>query len=205
MMPDVQILLADDHFMVLKGLRKFLEYEFNFKDIVSATSCNEIMKQLKSRRFTHLILDLGLSDGNSLEILPTIRILYPTLRILVFTMQPREVYGDVLRKKYGVLHYVPKSASEEDTFDGIARFFENDLSGTEEHPELPKNPFSDLSVRELEVLPYLLQNKGITEIAGSLGLQRSTVSTLKSRIFEKTSTGNIFELKELSALYNIRY
>ena len=196
--------MADDHIMITKALRKSLELDFGYRDIESVTTCNEIMKALKSKKFTHLILDLGLSDGNGLEILPAVRSLYPALKILVYSMQPREVYAEALRKKFGILHYISKSAPEQEMVSGMARFFENDTgAGLQDDPAY--NPFSDLSVREFEVLQYLLQNRGITDIANALGLQRSTVSTLKGRIFDKTKTTNIFELKELAMVYKIFY
>jgi len=41
------------------------------------------------------------------------------------------------------------------------------------------------------------------EIASALNLKWNTISTVKNRIFEKTNTGNVIELKDLATLYKV--
>jgi DNA-binding NarL/FixJ family response regulator len=67
------------------------------------------------------------------------------------------------------------------------------------------NPFVSLAPRELEILHYLLKGIGTKEIAETLNLRMSTISTMKTRIFEKTNAGNVKELMELASLYNVNY
>ena len=67
------------------------------------------------------------------------------------------------------------------------------------------NPFAALAPRELEILHYLLKGMGTKEIAETVNLKMNTVSTIKSRIYEKTNAGNIKELLELATLYNVNY
>ncbi len=67
------------------------------------------------------------------------------------------------------------------------------------------NPFKALAPRELEILHYVLKGIGTKEISETLNLKMNTVSTLKSRIYEKTNAGNIKELLELATLYNVNY
>ena len=99
-----QILLADDHSMIRKGLKLLLQLHLGFSQISEVVSCNELMAALSKKKYTHLVLDIILSDGSTLEILPNIQRLYPELRIMVFSMQPAEVYGKALRQ-YGIDHY----------------------------------------------------------------------------------------------------
>lgn len=67
------------------------------------------------------------------------------------------------------------------------------------------NPFTSLAPRELEILHYVLKGIGTKDIADSLNLKMNTISTIKTRIFEKTTAGNIKELMELATLYNVNY
>lgn len=193
------ILLADDHIMLSKGLRKSIEYDFGYKDVNSVTSCNEILKELKKKIYTHLVLDIGLSDGSSLEILPTINNLYPDLNIMIFSAKPAATYERALRK-YGIHNYLSKEADEDDTISRLGKFFQNEKLRVDNSLD---NPFSKLTARELEILHYLLQGKGTFEIRDFLNLKGNTVSTLKGRIFDKTQTSNIKELLELATLHNI--
>ncbi|HVS95904.1 MAG TPA: response regulator transcription factor [Puia sp.] len=197
------ILLADDHSMIRKGLRSSFQFDLGYTNVTEVNSCNELMSQLKKKIFTHLILDINLSDGSSLEILPNIRRLYPRLQIAVLTMQPAAVFRNVL-KQYGVFHFLHKAASEEDTTRMLSQFLQN-----EQPARLPadadgmSNPFLGLSSRELEVLHYLLKGSGTNEIGERLNLKQNTISTFKTRIFEKTGTRNIQELAELAHVYKI--
>jgi two-component system invasion response regulator UvrY len=200
-----QILLADDHSMIRKGLKLLLQLHLNFTDISEVASCNELMKELTKRKYSHLVLDIILSDGNSLEILPAIRKLYPDLKILVFSMQPAEVYGKALHQ-YGVDYYLPKTTPEDETVHLLHRFLLNEQPIRDEPAaRYHNNPFSALAPRELEILHYVLNGLGTKEIAETLNVKMNTVSTVKKRILEKTLTSNLKELMELASLYNVRY
>jgi DNA-binding NarL/FixJ family response regulator len=120
-----QILLADDHSMIRKGTKLLLQLHFGLTDVSEVVSCDELTKELSRKKYTHLILDIILSDGSTLEILPNIRKLYPELRVMVFSMQPAEVYGKALRQ-YGIDHYLPKSTPEEETIRLLQRFLQNE-------------------------------------------------------------------------------
>ncbi|MEO6914993.1 MAG: response regulator transcription factor [Chitinophagaceae bacterium] len=199
------ILIADDHSMIRKGLKLYVQVNLGYTDIYEAGSCNELMKELLTRNYTHLVLDIILSDGSTLEVISTIRKLYPNLNIMVFSMQPAEVYGVAL-KQYGIRYYLSKSAGEEEILDMLKRFLQNELPARSDKATLPgSNPFTLLSPRELEVLHYILKGIGTKEIAETLNLKMATISTLKNRIYEKTTARNARELMDLANLYNVSF
>jgi two-component system invasion response regulator UvrY len=199
------ILIADDHSMIRKGLKVFMQVNFGLSDVQEAANCNELMKELVKKKYTHLVLDIILPDGNTLEIIPNIRRVYPELSIMVFSMQPTEIYGEAV-KQYGINYYMSKSVGEEEMHQLLQRFIQNE-SPVRKTPVLQnnENPFSALAPRELEILHYVLKGMGTKEIGETLNLKMSTISTIKNRIFEKTSAGNIKELIELASLYNVNY
>ena len=205
MTSDLNILILDDHAMIRKGIRLTIETNFSVRSVSEVSSCALLLNFLKRNTVSHLILDLLLPDGNTLEVIPTIIKLYPGIRILIFSMQPQSVYGTALRQ-YGITEYLHKEASEELMIQTFNKFFLN-IRETEttvcEEAARSANPFSKLTARELEVLHYLLKGTGTKDISDKLCLQMSTVSTLKFRIFEKTNTGNIKELIDAAMLYNI--
>ena len=191
--------------MIRKGLKLLLQLHLGYTDIQEVPSCSELMKELIKKRYTHLVLDILFSDGSTLEILPNIRRLYPEMRVMVFSMQPAEVYGVALRQ-YGIQHYLSKTTPEEDTIRVLRHFLNNEqpfreLAGIRH----PNNPFSALAPRELEILHYVLKGMGTKEIAAVLNVKMNTISTVKNRIFEKTATANLKELLELATLYNVNY
>ena len=200
-----KILIADDHSIIRKGLKLFLQLNLGYTQIGEVGTCNELMKELNRNKYSHLILDLILSDGSSLEIIPNIRNLYPSMKIIVFSMQPSEVYGEAVRK-FGIHHYLSKTVNEEDMQKKLEDFLKNEL---QEDPEpsasIQFNPFSDLAPRELEILHYILKGMRTKDIAKAINLKMNTVSTIKSRIFTKTNASNLKELLELASIYNVNY
>jgi DNA-binding NarL/FixJ family response regulator len=198
-----KILMADDHPMIRKGLSALFDYYFKNLKIVEACSCNEIMRKLSQSVYSHLILDMVLSDGTILEILPNIVSLYPGSRILIFSMQPPGIYQRVLNN-YGIHHYVSKTSPEDSIISQLAQFLNNERPAMgQATAQTLDNPFSMLTARELEILHYILKGMGSNEIANILNIKYNTVSTVRTHIFEKSRTNNITELFDLATRCNL--
>ena len=200
-----KIIIADDHSMIRKGIKLILQSNLGYKEVSEVTTCNELMNELQKKQCSHLLLDIIFSDGTALEVIGNIKQLYPELKIMIFSMQLAEVYGEAFRQ-YDVHHFLSKTLGEEETTLCLRRFLNNEAP-----PVAPKNifsqsnPFSLLSPRELEVIHYLLNGYQTKDISRTLNLSMSTISTLKKRIFEKTETENFKQLLELATLYNISF
>ena len=199
-----KILIADDHSMIRKGLKLHMQLTLGYTDINEVATCNDLMRELVKNKYTHLVLDIILSDGSTLEVIPNIRRVYPDLHILVFSMQPAEIYGEAL-KQYGINHYMSKATGEEEMIQVLQKFLHNEEPVRRNNFQYHVNPFTALAPRELEILHYILKGIGTKEIADTLNLKMNTISTIKNRIFEKTTAGNIKELMELATLYNVNY
>lgn len=195
------ILVADDHIMISKGLRRSIELEFGFTDVNTVTSCSNVMSALKAKPYTHLILDIGLSDGSALEILPVIKSLYPALRILVFSGKPAIAFEKALAHQ-GVDNFLSKEQTEAETSTVLTDFFYSRYRRIKK--ESVDNPFSALSPREWEVTHHLLLGQTTTEVASRLNLKSSSVSTIKGRILEKLGVDNLRDFFELARLYNVQ-
>ncbi len=198
------ILLADDHSMIRKGLKLYIQLNLGFNEINEVGSCSQLMNELIKKKYTHLVLDIILTDGNTLEIIPNIKRVYPNLNIMVFSMQPSEVYGEAL-KQYGIQFYLSKTSGEDEIISMLQKFINNETQHFKKVTLNQDNPFKILSPRELEILHYILKGIGTKKISETLNLKMNTVSTLKTRIYEKTNAVNIKELMELATLYNVNY
>jgi two-component system, NarL family, invasion response regulator UvrY len=199
-----KILIADDHSMIRKGLKLDIKFNLGYDDIEEVSTCHELMKVLVKKKFTHLILDIILSDGSTLEVIPNIRRVYSDLSILIFSMQPAEIYGEAL-KQYGINYYMSKTVGEEEMATMLRKFLNNETPVKRKTSPAKDNPFKSLAPRELEVMHYLLRGSGTKEIAEILNLKMNTVSTMKTRIFEKTCISNVIELRALASLYNVNF
>jgi two-component system invasion response regulator UvrY len=208
---NTKILIAEDHPMTLKGLRLLVEYLAGKTVIREAGSCRQLMKELSANQFSHLILDIMLADGSALEVIPTIRNLYPELEIMVFSGQPAGLYRRAL-VRYRIGYVLSKGMQEKETLELLRQFLDNEprVAGTVIRSEFAVRgkreasiPFAGMPAREIDVLQYLLKGWRTSQIAETLNLSVSTISTLKSRIFERTQTSNIKELMDLAMLHQV--
>jgi DNA-binding NarL/FixJ family response regulator len=214
----MQLLIAEDHPLTLKGLRLLVEHHANKITIREAGSCRQLMKELASTAFSHLVLDIMLADGSALEVIPTIRNLYPNLEIMVFSGQPAGLYRRALMR-YRIDYVLSKGMQEKETLELLRQFLSRDrrLAPTERriYHTVTKGqhalyrdrdaaiPFAGMPAREIDVLQYLLKGWRTGQIAQTLNLSVSTISTLKSRIFERTQTSNIKELMDLALIHQV--
>jgi DNA-binding NarL/FixJ family response regulator len=200
---ETKVLVVEDHSIVKMGLTAILN-KLKVQEIGDVSTCAELMNELATNDYTHLILDIILPDGNTLEYIDTINEKYPHLSILVHSMQPEEVYGKI-SNKFKIHSYLHKGASESEINYHLELFIKNQPLVIKKKIEDSSNPFSTLAVRELEILHYLLNGYRTKEIANSLGLKMNTVSTIKSNIFDKVKADSFTHLLQLAHVHQISY
>jgi DNA-binding NarL/FixJ family response regulator len=159
------------------------------------------MKSLRKRKYTHLIIDIGLTDGSALDILPHIRALYPDLNIMVYSGKPSGVYERGLWK-FGIRHYLSKEEGELETIRRFRLFLSGQEYRQAKEPATD-SPFSSLTERQLQVMQHLLDGNSGVEIAQALNVRTSTVSTLKRQLLERTAVKNLMELTELASIFRL--
>ncbi len=200
---EAKILIADDHSIVKMGLTAILN-KMGAKQIDTVSNISELKEVLKRNVYTHLVLDIIMPDGNSIELIEHINTTQPKLSILVHSMQPVEVYGKIA-SKFNIHSYLHKGASETEINYQLELFVKNQPLQIKKKLDETINPFSTLAVRELEILHYLLNGHRTKEIATNLGLKMNTVSTIKSNIFEKVKAESFTHLLQLAHVHQISY
>lgn len=191
--------------MIRRGLSLLIKTEIGEYTIAEADSCSKVMSELHKSYYTHLVLDIIFADGNALEILPNIRSLYPSLKILMFSMQPPEIHGEAFRQ-INISYYLSKTSDNETVVKVLTNFLNNNsYIDKSTHITSGVNPFKSLSSRELQILHYMLNGFGTKQISETLNLKMNTVSTLKKRIYQKTESANFKSLIDLCTLYKINY
>lgn len=203
-----KLLIAEDHPLTLKGLRLLVEQHIDKNQIREAATCQQLIRELSASPITHLILDIMLADGSALEVIPTIRSLYPDLEIMIFSGRPAGIYKRALLR-YRIGYIVSKQTPETETLAVLGRFLNDEFDISDDilrpapRKKNPLVPFANMPAREIDVLHYLLRGWRTNQIAETLNLSVSTISTLKSRIFERTQTSNIRELMDLATIHQV--
>lgn len=199
----INIIVADDHELIHKGLRMMVDPYEHLKIAAEATSFHALLDQLENGHFDLLILDLNLGDMNGLETIGMVSNAYPELPILVLSSFPEDKYA-VHAFKAGASGYLNKSVFSPELLTAIEKVAGGKKYISESLSEnliyglsLEKNdqdPDKLLSKREFEVLTLMCAGKTYNEIASELNLSPKTVSTYRTRILEKLNLSNTAQL-----------
>ena len=187
--------------MITLGLQTLFMDHNICRNIDTVSNCQDLMSKVHKGGHTHLLFDFELSDGNVLEIIPNIKVICPYLEMMVYTGKDLQTYRSAF-SRYKIHYHLPKTQNIDVTIGYLTRFLSK--QPTEDLFSLPKegiNPLSRLAPRELEVLHLLVDGVNTNKIASDSGLRQNTISTVKSRIFEKLEVKSMRELVELVSPY----
>jgi two-component system, NarL family, invasion response regulator UvrY len=206
----MNILVADDHPMIQKGLKMLLKDIDARIQIASVFNGSDIFDTLDVGAYDLLLLDINMPDM-SFQVFERIRSKYPDLRILIYSQNPEEQHA-VRYLKAGAFGYLEKKTSDEEVSNAIRQIMMGKkyyssivLDSVVSHlrGEAKHNPFETLSNREYDVALALIKGINVSEICNQFKLSPSTVSTYKSRLFEKLNISNMAELFVLGREYNL--
>ena len=183
-MKKIKLFLADDHQIMLDGLRAFLEKEPQLEIAGTAHSGEETLRRLEQQPADVVILDVSMPPGmDGIETARHIRKRHPKTRIVLLTMHGDGRYIlNALRQ--GIHGYVIKEKSKETLVAAIHavmagnRYFPPELLNRLDGIDDPENDEDvNLTKRETEILCLMAENPAYTarDIAEHLSIARVTV------------------------------
>lgn len=197
-----RILIADDHTILRQGLKQILAEEFSGAKFGEAGDAAQALALLHKQTWDVLILDINMPGRNGFEVLDEVARHFPLLPVLVLSSTPEDQLG--LRAiKGGASGYLNKQTAPEQLVEAVetilagGRFMTPALAArlVAEFQRGADRPRHDLlSDRELQVFKLTAGGKSVKEIAGELSLSAKTISTFRSRVFEKLGVKNDVEL-----------
>lgn len=121
-MPDDQqsnfrILCVDDHADTLLAMSKLLEHRGY--EVATACGYGDALRKAHQKRFDVLIADVGLPDGNGLDLLSELQSLYPIRGVVVSGYAMQKDVEQALTAGYAV--HVPKPIDVSQLFQAIER------------------------------------------------------------------------------------
>lgn len=209
-MGETQIVIADDHAVLRSGLKMMLEAQPDMKVVGEAGTGWELLDLIKDVKPDLCLLDLSMPGIGGLEIVPDLKKIVPTMKILVLTMHDDESYVRAVLKS-GAQGYILKKAADIELLTAI-RYVANgkiyldpslthvlvdDLYGTDkDDSEVSGQVDNDLPLSERETEVLIMVAKGYTnqQIAEQLVVSIKTVETHRRRIRKKLGLNRRSEL-----------
>lgn len=198
----MNILLADDHSIVRRGLKEILLEEFPDANFQEASDGQELIRKMRTDKFDVIISDVSMPGKNGLEALKVIKAEAPTIPVLVLSIHPEELYA-IRVLKAGASGYLTKESAPEELVKAVRmimmgrKYITPSLAekmASNLDSDISKLPHELLSDRELDVLKLIAGGKTVSEIAVILSLSVNTISTYRSRVLEKMNLKSNSEL-----------
>jgi two-component system invasion response regulator UvrY len=197
-----KIFIADDHVLILEGLKKILREESDMIVVGEAQSAAETLERIGKSDCDILLLDLSLPDRSGLDVLKEVIKRFPRLHVLILSMFPEEVFA-VRALKAGADGYLTKDSAAHELVvalrkiasgkkyvsDALSQKLAFDVAGGG-----GQAPHEDLSDREFQILRMIGAGKTVTHIAAELNVSVSTVNTHRIHILEKMGMHSNAEL-----------
>lgn len=210
-----KILIADDHQLVIDGIKLMLSTEKDLECIAQAHSGQEVLDYLQSYPVDMVILDINMPGINGVETCRIIHREYPEIKVLVLSML-KEASLIKLMLKNGAHGYVLKHAGKEEVIIAIRKIFEGQNYYSEDVSEIimaslvgqqtkdkPQSPFPQLSRREKQVLQLIVDEFTTAEIAEKLHIGFGTVETHRRNILIKLGARNTAGLVRTAIEYGL--
>jgi two-component system, NarL family, response regulator NreC len=198
MTEEINIVIADDHAIVRRGLRQLLEGEEGFAVVAEADDVDSARRYLRGHHPQVLVLDLNMPGESSIDAIPKLRKEFPETQIVVLTMQNEPAYARSALSA-GVLGYVLKESADAELVEAIraavaGELYLNPRLGARVASEPPPGPPDGLSERELEILRLIALGFTNAQVAEELFLSVRTVETHRAHIQQKLGLSDRAEL-----------
>jgi DNA-binding NarL/FixJ family response regulator len=201
-MPKPRILLADDHRIILDGLKRVLEPEFEVAGAVE--DGRELLKAAARLRPDVIVADISMPYLNGLEAVRQIHKTHPEIKVVFLTMHAEVAYA-INAFKAGASGYVLKNSASDELVMAIrealqGRTFVTALIAGElvqayqDGENRQTITAADLTIRQRDVLHLLAQGYTCKDIATSLTISTKNVEYHKYRIMELLGTKTLAEL-----------
>jgi two-component system, NarL family, response regulator NreC len=185
----ITVVLADDHGMFERTLRRMLDFEETVSVVDEASDLRSAVDHVQHHRPRVLVLDLDMPNGSTIEAVRRLRTELPRTEIVVLTTEESALFAQQLLAA-GAVAFVFKDRAETELVEAVhraARGEEFVSPRVAAGLEVLRRTADDglLSPREIEILRLIALGYTSAEIAAKLHLSRRTVETHRARIFQK--------------------
>lgn len=210
-MKKTRVLLADDHYVVLMGLKSLLEGEFEIVGTVQ--DGRALVNQAAALHPDVIVADISMPQLNGIEAVRQIKSTDKNIKIVFLTMHPDVTYA-ASAFEAGASGFVLKHSAPSELVTAIYEamkgktyvtpFIAGDLIHAYQKGFSPdKILVKEISPRQREVLQLLVEGKSAKEIASALDISSKTVEFHKYKMMERLGIKTSSELIQYAVKHGI--
>ena len=198
----INILLVDDHQIVIDGLRGLLESDAEIGALFEAQNGVTTIETVTQEQVDLVLLDINLPDLSGFEICKKLKSSNQELKIIALTMHGNAGYINKMIKA-GVDGYLLKNTGRDELLLAIRtvmsgeRYFSKEvtdslISGMHKEKKPRTSDFiQKLTRREKEILQLITEEYTTDEIAAKLYISSTTVITHRKSLLRKLNAKNV--------------
>jgi len=207
----MNILVADDHPVVRRGLKQILASEPDMVVVGEAENGHDALALARRLAWDIAILDFSMPGRSGVDLLKEIKQEYPDRPVLVLSVFPEEINATQVFRAGGA-GYLNKESASDELITAIRKVTSGgkyvsptlaEKLATELAPDNAKPLHETLSDREYRVMWLLASGKPINQIAREMFLSPSTISTYRSRILKKLGLENNANLVQYAVKHRL--
>jgi len=206
-----KILIADDHDVVVEGIKVALRDHPGFFVIGEAFDGRDVIRKVQTLEPDVIIMDISMPFLNGIDATIQIKKTQPHISVIIMSMYSNAEY--IIRLiKAGISAYVVKDDPLSDIILAVnaakrkgaylsTAAWESLLEHlrTLEADEHRRDRFEELSLREREVFQLLVEGKKTRDIAKLLNISPKTVASHKIKIMGKLDVRSVSDLTKIAA------
>ncbi len=207
---NIRVALVDDHAMMRAGYRSILDKEDDFTVVAEGESGEDALRIVREHKPDVLILDVSMPGLSGVEVTQRLKKMESPTRVVIVTMHGMGPLPRILLNA-GASAFVTKAGDPAELMKALRclargqRFVSESIA----QPLALANatgevsPLDKLTARELEVALMFGRGERAFQIAERLHLSEKTISTYKTRIYEKLGVHSEAELALLLVRYGL--
>lgn len=184
----IRVLLADDHPLVLEGVKSFIETFDHIEVVGTATNGNQALEKFDSTRPDVVVMDLNMPELNGLTATEIMLERNPEAKVLILSMHNSLEYVTTA-VRHGAQGYILKDVPTEEIVTAIETIYAGKKYFCESTEQLLQPGKADsrepLTSREQTILLQLASGKSNKEVARDLEISPRTVETHRQNIKRK--------------------
>jgi DNA-binding NarL/FixJ family response regulator len=208
-----RILLGDDHALLLEGLSRLLEAEFEV--VGTAQNGRTLLEMAERLNPDVVVIDIGMPELNGIEVGRRLVRLVPSAKIIFVTQQLAPAYLHAAFS-LGAVGYVAKQSAAGELIKAIrmalcGQYYVTPLAGEEasefSNLDPQRNPAemfgSRLTPRQREVLQLVAEGRSTKEISSALRISQKTVEFHRNSLMDELGLRTIAELTRYAVAQGI--